>query len=481
MIPTVPPKPIPWNPHGYQMSAMKFLVSTCSAGLFLDPGLGKTSISIGAFKVLKREGLVDKMLVVAPLRVCYSVWPAEVEKWADFKGLKVVVLHGKDKEKALKSDADIFVINPEGLPWLFTDGRFKRISPDILCIDESSKFKHTNTARFKMLKPYLNKFKRRWILTGTPAPNGLMDLFGQIYILDLGNALGQYVSHYRNEFFAPSGFGGYDWKLQEDGEARIHAAIKPLTMRLAAEDYLTLPKLVENIIRVELPPKARRVYDEMEAALLTELESGEVVVAMSAAAASNKCRQVANGAIYKTLDPTEPLGPGEKKWEALHTAKIDALLDLIEECSGQPVLIAYEYQHDLERLLAALGPDTPYIGGGVSGKRSQEIERDWNAGKLPYLLGHPLSMGHGLNLQGSGNHVAWFSQTWDLELLEQLIKRVLRQGSKHTHVFVHKIVAVGTVDEVILKAQGAKHKTQKALLDALKSELTIKHSHRKKL
>ena len=460
-------KPQPWKPHAYQKRAVKWLLETACAGLLLDPGLGKTSITLAAIRLLKKQGLLSRALIVAPLRPCYMVWPAEVRKWAEFGDLRVQILHGKHKEEALEADADIYLINPEGLQWLLDGGRFKRLGADTLVIDESSKFKSTNALRFKLLKPFLPKFARRWILTGTPAPNGLLDLFGQMYILDLGNALGRFVTHYRSRFFYPSGFGGFDWKLQEGAEQEIQEAIRPLVLRLKDEDYLTLPQIVTNVIKVALPPAARKIYDDLEEELIAEIGDAEVVTAATAAAASIKCRQVANGALYRTPEPGTVLAKHER-WELVHNDKLNALVDLLDELQGQPVLIAYDFRHDLERLLAVLGADTPHIGSGVSMARTLEIEAAWNRGELPWLLGHPASMGHGLNLQGAGNHVAWFANTWDLELYDQFNRRVRRQGNRHSHVFVHHFVAEDTVEERMLRVVGKKGRTQADLMDALR-------------
>jgi SNF2 family DNA or RNA helicase len=438
------------------------MLENACAGLFLDPGLGKTSITLAALKILKREKLAGKVLIVAPLRVCYSVWPKEAEKWKDFAAYKILLLHGKDKEKNLVKEADIYLINPEGLSWLFARN-FKALGFDVLVIDESSKFKATNTQRFKLLRPILPYFRRRYILTGTPAPNGLMDVFGQIFILDLGAALGRFITHYRNTYFYPSGFGGYEWRLQEGAEQRIQEKLKPLTMRLEARDYLELPELIINQIDVELPSAARDVYNEMERDLFTALEKGEVV-ADNAAAASTKCRQMANGGVY---------GDG-RVIHNLHMEKAEAVKDLIEELQGTPALIAYDFEHDLQRLLKALGKDTPHIGGGVSPKRAAEIERAWNAGELPVLLGHPASVAHGLNLQNAGNHIIWHSLTWNFENYDQFNQRVLRQGSRHKKVFVHHIVCRDTIDEAILMSLRSKDKTQKSLLNGLKEYLRKK-------
>lgn len=474
----------PWTPHGYQKKAVKFLLEHAASALFLDPGLGKTSITLAAIKILKQRKLIDKVLLVAPLRVCHAVWPKELQKWSDFNGLRAVVLHGPKKDELLKQDADIYIINPEGLEWL-TDAevvrkpngkvsvnvdlkRWKRFGFDTLVIDELTKFKNTNSIRFKMAKLVLGTFGRRWGLTGSPASNGLMDLFGQCYMLDQGRSLGPFITHYRNAYFNP-GYDGFSWVLKEGAEELIYERLAPLALRMAAEDYIDMPQLVNNIVRVDLPDKAREVYDALEDHLIAQIEERKVR-ASNAGVASMKCRQVANGGVY--LDPEVEalvrLPKSKREWVDLHDVKAEAVADLVEELQGSPVLIAYDFGHDLNRLLDKLGKDTPYIGGGVSAARSNELEAAWNRGELPVLLGHPQSIGHGLNLQEAGCHVIWYSLTWDYELYDQFIRRVWRQGNNSRRVFVHHIIAAGTIDEVIYQVLQHKGKGQQALFEGLK-------------
>lgn len=484
----------PWKPHAYQKKAVKWLLEHAGAGLFLDPGLGKTSITLGALSILKKQKLSGISLVIAPLRVCHSVWPAEAEKWTDFNHLRVGVLHGKNKddvlEDAIENDAyDVLCINPEGLEWLFgvtkVRGRNNKVQVQLdkkrmkwlfgpgaitdLVVDESTKFKHSNSVRFKILKDALDRFRRRWILTGTPSPNGLLDLFGQIYIVDMGAALSPYITHFRQNYFSPTGYGGYTWVPKAGSEDAIYAKLKKLVLRLSAADYLELPELVENIIKFDLPDSARDLYDKLEEDMVAEID-GNIVSALNAASAMTKCAQIANGGLYKQIDPlvSTKRVKGAGGWDKIHDGKDEIVGDLVEEISGQPVLIAYEFEHDLQRLLQVFGKDTPYIGGGVSAKRSKEIEQAWNRGEIPVLLGHPAAMGHGLNLQNAGNHVVWYGLTYDYELYDQFIRRILRQGSKHKRVFVHHIIARDTVDEAKLYALRRKKKGQNALLDALR-------------
>lgn len=477
----------PWVPAPYQKKAVKFLLEHACAGLWLDPGLRKTSIVLGAVKILKKEGLLCRVLVIAPLRVCYSVWPAEVKKWADFSHLRVEILHGPGKEKALERDADIYVINPEGLDWLFgvskarVEGRkrrvitydlsrFEQLNADTLVIDEASKFKSSSSERFQVIKPILPKFDRRWGLTGSPCSNGLLDLFGVMYVVDLGRALGQFITHYRAAYFMPSGYGGFTWVPQHGAEERIYDRLKPSVFRLEAGDYVKLPELVENVIKVNIPATARKIYDELENDFLSDID-GELVTAANAGVAGMKCRQVANGGLYlaRIVDSDGVAASGPREWKDLHDEKIYAVRELVDELNGAPVIVVYDFGHDLARLLKEFGANTPVIGGGVSAKKSDALIKAWNRGEVPVLLGHPAAMGHGLNAQeGNAQHIIFHSLTWDLELYDQLVRRLVRSGNKSSHVFIHHIVAQDTVDEAVMLALRKKRRTQGAVLDALR-------------
>ena len=480
---------IPFVPRLAQRLMVKFLLEHAAAGIFADLGVGKTGGVLAAFRILRRRKLARRMLVVAPLRVAHLVWPAEVRKWDEFRDISIAVLHGPKREEALSSGADVCVVNYEGLDWLlqterrespltkkvsiWTDlKRFRALGFDTLVMDELTRVKHTSSGRHKALKLIAPTFARRWGLTGTPVPNGLIDLFGQILVLDGGRSFGPYVTHYRRDYFLPS-YDGFGWVLQKDAEKRIYERLRPLVLRLAAEDYVDMPEQVDNVVVFDLPPAVRRVYDALKDDLITQI--GEhTVIASNVAAASTKLRQIANGAIYLT-DASEVLAPirmlvGRKRagrdWAEVHDAKLEALKDLVEELNGQPLLVAYDFKHDLERLKETF--NAPVIGGGTSTKEAARLEAAWNRGELPILLGHPASIGHGLNLQGSSNHIAWFGHTWDLELHEQFIGRVRRPGSKHQRVFVHYLTARDTVDEVIGYALRRKGRVQDALLAALK-------------
>lgn len=427
-----------------------------SVGLFLDPGLGKTSICLSAFKILKDKGLAKKMLIVAPLRPCYAVWPTEIEKWENFKSLKYVIVHGSAKEEALTLDADVYIINPEGLIWLFGNSKSVKLpSFDVLCVDESTKFKDTNTRRFKLLRPYIPKFTRRWILTGTPAPNGIRDLFGQVYILDMGHSLGKYITHFLNKYFYRSPYDVYSWLLQPGAFDQIIERIAPLVYQLNAEDYLKMPEMIKSSVYVDIPESARKVYTEIEDTFMTLLEEDPLIAANSAVA-GGKCRQIANGAVYLE----------DGSYRILHDEKLAALEELLEELNGNPALVLYEFRHDLERLQKRF-PDAVTIGSGTSLRTLEDTIRRFNAGEISVLFGHPASMGHGLNLQGACHHVIWFGIPWNLEHYDQTISRVYRQGQKAEHVYIYHIVAKNTKDEDVVAVLQSKGKVQTDVKDAV--------------
>ena len=468
--------PIPWNPLPYMKLAVKFLLEHGAAGLFLDPGLGKTSIALMAFLVLLREKLAVRMLVVTPLRPAYLVWPLEVLKWLEFAGLRVIVLHGKTKRaELLKAGvADVYVINPEGLPWLMRQhGVISSGFFDVLCVDESSKFKNTQAERFKLLKVVLGCFKRRWILTGSPAANGLLDLFGQVYLLDLGRALGRFITHYRLTYFSPTGFGGYTWVPQKGAEKRIYAALAPLVLRMSEKDYLQLPPLTIVDVPIELPNAAMKSYREMEHQLFVALDAGKAA-AVNQAVALMKARQICNGGLYLDVDnEADARWPkGKRPWAKVHDAKTEAVVELIDELAGQPCLVAYEFAHDLERLVAALpSTETRQVVVATAANTRDKLvalQRRWDRGGIQVLLVQPQSVAHGLNLQAGGRAVILHSLNYNYEDYDQLIRRVYRQGQKK-RVFVHRLVARGTVDEAIIASLAAKKKGQQALFTALRA------------
>lgn len=458
--------PVSWIPRPYMKRGVRFLLENGAGALWLDPGLGKTAITLRAFSYLLKEGIHRRMLVVAPLRVAVSVWPKEGRKWKEFNHLRIVTLHGPKKEELLREDADIYCINPEGLPWLLSDNRLKILGADVICFDESTKFKNTDTARFKMIKPVLPKFKRRWALTGTPATNGMMDVFGQVYLLDLGHSLGAYKTHFRYKYFDPSP-DGFGWVLRPGCKEQIYKKIEKLVLRLAAEDWIELPEVVENEILVRLDPDSYGIYREMEKKLYTILKDGTKISAVNSGVAGGKCLQIANGGVYSVEEPTEPGKKAVRKTKHIHNAKIEALLDLLEEISGQPSLILYPFEQDYRRLKEALPPSAVFINEH-SARVADGIFDKWNRGEIQYMVAQPSSIGHGLNIQEGGQHMIWFGLPWDLEIYIQCVDRFKRQGSAFSKIICHHLLADNTIDLVVRDTLRAKDHDQSSLLNAMR-------------
>lgn len=423
------------------------------------------------------------MLVIAPLKACYQVWPAEIAKWKDFNHLTYVVLHGPKKAERLEEDVDIYIINPEGLEWLIFGGqghrrptfsarRWSQLHFDTLAIDELTKFKHSRGVRFKALKLVLGYFTRRWGLTGSPAANGLLDLFGQCYVIDLGNALGKFITHYRYKYFYNPDGNGWKWVLNAGAKEEIYARIKPLALRMDADDYLQLPEINDVVQRLELPADARKIYDTLEDDLVAKIEE-RVVTAANAATAGGKLWQICNGGLYVDNDIAAIIGGKKRTTLKLHDVKTDWLEDLIDELQGQPLLIAYQFEHDLERLLERFGKDMPrFIGKATHDK---EIERLWNSNKLPYVAGQQDAIAHALNLQeGNAQHLAQYSLTWNLETWDQILRRIRRSGNRAKRVFRHIPIMRDTTDEDRWYALKHKHSGQKALFDALKARRGVR-------
>lgn len=420
--------------------------------------------------------MANKMLVIAPLKACYRVWPEEAKKWKDFNHLRVVILHGPKKEERLNSYADIYVINPEGIEWLvyggsgtksFSAKRWKALGFDTLCLDELTKWKHPKGVRFKALKLILESFARRWGLTGSPAANGLLDLFGQCFVLDLGSALGRYITHYRLNYFRNPDGQGWNWVLQKGGKEKIYARIKPLALRMAAEDYLELPEIVDVPVALELPPNVRRIYDQLEEDLIAKIDEGRVVAA-NAVAAGGKLWQICNGGLYVDNDVLAILGGKSRATLHLHDVKTDWLEDLVDELQGQPVLVAYQFEHDLERLLKRFGKDAPCFGSNM--RRNGDIEKAWNRNELPFVFGQQDSIAHALNLQdGDACNVAHYSLTWNLETWDQVLRRIRRSGNKAKHVRRHFPIMKDTTDQDRIYALGSKNKGQLAMFEALRA------------
>lgn len=459
----------PWTPRPYMMEAVEFGVTRGCAGLMLDPGLGKTSISLAIVAACIAAEDVDGILVVAPLRVAKTTWPAEAREWEDFSHLVVKHLcemDDADRVKALKSKvADIYVINPESLHRILDHKDFDSFGLNMIIIDESTKFKDTQTKRFKSLKKRLHHFKRRLILTGTPVPNGLADLFGQIYILDEGEALGRYITHFRMEFMYQKPGDMYSYHIRPGADKDIYERVKPLVMRLQAKDHLDMPELINNYIEVDLPKRLVPKYKELDDNFLTIIDE-EVIMTPTSAAAGAKCRQFANGFVYVT-EPDPVSERMVRRSIDLHDEKVDALEQLVEEMQGRPLLVGYEFQEDAEKIMRRF-PDAVNLG---KVKNVEAVIAKFNAGEIPLLLAHPASAGHGLNLQKCCNTVCWYGIPWDLELYQQFIARVWRQGQPSDIVVVHHIVCRGTRDQKVVKVLSAKDATQEDFNLAVKSSL----------
>jgi SNF2 family DNA or RNA helicase len=441
-----------WQPHQYQLDALEFAWSRPHAGLFLSPGLGKTSITLALISMLRRTGAVSRVLILAPIRPMYKVWPDEIRKWADFNHLKVTILHGPQKDARLGEVSDIYVLNYEGLKWFEDNDGFRRTGADMLVADELSKLKTSGTQRFKIMRRNLFRFKKRLGLTGSPTPNGYMDLFGQIYMLDRGAALGQYITHFRNQYFLLVGNSGYNYVLRHGAAKEIEERVRPVVMALKAEDHLDMPDLVLNDITIQLPEPARRVYDQLEEDFMAELED-VTIITPSAAAKAIKCRQVINGAVYDSRGDVH----------VVHPEKANALQDLVDELQGEPLLVFYEFQHDLAQL-----PPYPCLTG-MTGKKLDATIDAFNRGEIPVLTAHPASAGHGLNLQTRCHNVCFYGLTWDYELYTQAIARVWRQGQDDGRVIVHRIMAEDTLDATVAKTLLRKEGTQEGFIQAIKA------------
>lgn len=441
------------NLHDYQMDARNWVLSRNCAGLFLPPGLGKTAIMLSTIKLLKAANAIDRVLIIAPLRVAHIVWPNEIKKWGF--DLSIGVLHGADKDTTIRQKHDIYVINPEGLKWLVcTHAKLFEKYRFMLICDESTLFKTHSSVRFKLLKSILPLFIRRVILTGTPAPNGLLQLWPQIFILDRGRRLGTGITKYRNKWFSKN-FNGFGYAMNEGADVEIYSAIDDIVMH-KSNDELELPPLVKSTILIELPNKVAKLYKDMKNDFMLEIEDmDKSIIAVNAASKAAKLKQIANGAVYDE----------NKNVTIMHDKKLNACDELVDSLAGRPLLIVYEYLHDLQRLKERY--DAPHIGGGTSGDELNEIVNLWNSGSIPVLLVQPQAAGHGLNLQDGGCHdVLHYSITFDLELYEQVNARVHRQGVKN-NVTLHHLVAKDTVDQKIISVLEGKSSLQKELLNSL--------------
>lgn len=458
-----------WVPHEYQGRAIKFMLERIFAGLFLSPGLGKTSVSLAVAKVFLKKKLIKRVLIVAPLRVCYETWPEEVCSWIDFRDMRISLLHGPDKEKVLRAltkEHVICLINPEGVPWLAEKKRMDMLGPDVmLIVDESSLWKSSTTVRFRAIRKHLRCFVRRYILTGSPRPRHYLDLHGQVFLMDLGKALGEYLTHYRNSWFFPTGWQMREWELLPGSDEKINKLVAPMVMRLDSKDYLKLPREMERTHLIDLPSSARKEYDKIENSLLSTLFTQPLV---NSASARSKCCQIANGAVYVDSDPEEHWNK-KRQSKVVHTAKVEALVDLVRELQGEPLLVGVGFKHDVAAIRLGLGYDVPCINGETTrGQASSYIEK-WNKGELPVLLGHPNSMAHGINMQKfNAQNVAFFDIPDSYDHFDQFYLRVCRQGNKSAYVMRHLFITRATVDVVKMRNLRAKDTGQKAFLAAMK-------------
>ena len=440
-----------WTPREYQLEAMRFMVSNPHSGLLLDMGLGKTSITLGMVRASK----LKRVLLVAPIRTLYTVWPEEIAKWDDFNGITYHNWHESRCPIDSLPQVDIVGINPESLLAMLHRKEFAEVGWDALIIDESHTFKNYASQRFKALRKVIHIFPRRHILTGTIAPNGLQDLWAQIFVLDRGKALTPYITHFRNVYCTPA-WDGYSYNIVPERVGMLYERIKGLVMRLSAADHLDMPDLVINQIPVKLPPKARQTYKDMEDDFITLLGDGEAITAPNAAVAGGKCRQIANGGIYQT----------DHSVAHVHDEKVNALKELVEGMNGNPLLVFYEFKHDVERITKVLGK-VPNLTGA---KDSLQMVRDFNAGKIPVMLGHGATVGVGLNLQSQCHNICWMGVPWDLGMHDQANARVYRQGQESDRVVIHYIMAEDTMDQVVLKALAKKGRVQADLYAAIQAK-----------
>lgn len=443
-----------YKPHNYQQFATDFILNQSICCLMLDMGLGKTVITLTALWQLALDSFdVSRVLVIAPKRVAEDTWPKELAKWEHLTGLTFSLVLGSAAERkaALQRKAFLYIINRENVAWLVKNHYWDF---DMVVIDELSSFKSNKAERFKAMKKVRPTVTRIVGLTGTPAPNTLLDLWPQMYLMDMGQRLGRFIGGFRDRFFLPDKRNReiiYSYKPREGAEDAIYALISDICISMKAADYLDMPERIDNRIEVSMSPKERKLYDDFQKDMVLSI-GDEQLDAANAAALSNKLLQMANGAVYGE----------DKKVLPVHDRKLDALEDLVEAANGKPLLVAYWYKHDLQRIKVrfknARCIDT-----------AKDID-DWNAGQIPLALIHPASAGHGLNLQDGGCTIVWFGLTWSLELYQQLNARLWRQGQKHT-VVIHHIVTKGTHDEDVMWALENKDTRQSALIEAVRARI----------
>ena len=468
------------NLHNYQKACVEHIITHPFCGVFLDMGLGKTVSTLTAINYLMNDYCeINSVLVIAPKRVAESVWQEEAEKWAHLRHLRFSKIIGTQKQRIaaiMETKADVYIISRDNVAWLCALYGGSKLPFDMVVVDELSSFKSYKSVRFKALRgarPYL---KRLVGLTGTPAPNGLIDLWPQIYLMDRGDRLEKTISRYREKYFRPGQTNGhvvYSYNLMSDSEQLIHKKIEDICISMKADDYLEMPMRTDNYIKLRMPDDIKKQYDDFEKNKILDLlntvetveeedEDGNVTLVqkpvevnvVNAAALSNKLLQFANGAVYDE----------DKNVFPIHNIKLDALKEIVENSNGQSILVAWTYQFDKNRILEYLKSYKPR-----ELKTNKDIE-DWNAGRIQVMLAHPASAGHGLNLQAGGNIIVWFGQTWSLELYQQFNARLYRQGQQKG-VIIHHLIMKGTHDEDVIQALKAKNKKQNALMDSIKAKI----------
>lgn len=450
-----------YRPYFYQEYAEQFILDNPEAGLLLDMGMGKTVVSLtAADKLLNDYFAVRKVLVIAPLKPAKETWLPEIKKWDHLQYLTASLVIGSKQSRvaALEQDADIYIINRENVAWLTNElsSIGNAWNFDMVVIDELSSFKSSKSQRFKALKKYITLSKRVVGLTGTPAPNGLIDLWSQIYLLDGGERLGRTVSGYRERYFLPDKRNQttiFSYKPKEESEKAIYDKISDICVSMSAEDWLEMPERIDTVQHIKLSDKELKLYEEFEKEQYLEFINGQVTAA-TAAALTNKLLQFSNGAMY--LD--------DGSYKVTSDKKLEALAEIVDTSQGQPILCFYSYRHDCERILRKFK--------GAKKLESADDIRDWNDGKIPLLLAHPAGAGHGLNLQTGGNIIVWFGLTWSLELYQQANARLYRQGQKNS-VIIHHLVTDGTVDKRVLDSLQGKREVQDELLESLKEKYGV--------
>lgn len=449
-----------FKPHPYQQYCIDQVLQKPAIGLFLDMGLGKTSITLSAISELKYGRFeVQRVLVIAPKKVAEATWQREAAKWDNLKHLRFSTVLGSESKRirALNTPADIYVVNRENVVWLVD--YYKNDWPfDMVVCDEFSSFKSHRAKRFKALSAIRPHIKRIVGLTGTPSPNGLEDLWSQVYLLDRGVRLGRYYTHFRERYFEPGRRSRdviYEYDPKDGAQDAVMSRIDDICISMKASDYLQLPECIYDDVPVVLSPKAKKAYRELERTMILELPEGDIDVT-SAAALSNKLQQLANGAIYD----------GDHEAHEIHDCKIEAFLELVEKLNGQHALVFYNFQHDRERLMTALKKTK--LRCRIY--KNADDEQAWNDGQVDILLAHPASTGYGLNLQQGGHHIIWFGLNWSLELYQQANKRLHRQGQEHP-VIVHQLICVGTRDEDLAEALDKKDEVQAYVLNSLMARI----------